>query len=293
MLTYSSYGGSSPNSIPCATVKFYVEGVPLQFYMDADAPVTVSWGPFVLPWTEEALEGTASTLTIYVPATGSLTYSFPSHVICFGNSLGYSGCDVPPLYTCQSGCSGTVTVSSNVTVVVTYWTPPPPQPLAAPTISAPQFMDGGQSATLSATSTLSGGAPPYTCQWLEINFSVGNVFRDFGGSFPCSPGDTPSEPTGAMAAQGGAHEYEFELQVRDSSSPAAGHIQRRHHHSLPCTRRPDRVRFGSRDRHGAVSGPDLDSCFHGGRTSLHLSVVLGGPRTGHVQPDIRRDFADL
>jgi hypothetical protein len=204
-LTYSSYDGNSPNTISCHTVQFYVESPDATL---DQAYITLSWGPFVLPWTQPASEGYGYTVVFTYPATGSLTYSFPSHVYELDWQTMKS-----LLYTCQSGCSGTVTISSDASFVVTYRSPH----LAAPTISSPQFIDNGQSATLSTTSSFSGGTPPYTCQWLVMDLRVENSFVYFGGSFPCSPGDKPGEPTGALAAVGAP---EFELQVTDSSSPA-------------------------------------------------------------------------
>ena len=212
LLTYSTYGGDPPNPISCAKVTFHVEGIPWQTYSDADAPVTVSWGPFVLPWTEEYSLGYGSAVIIYVAATGSLTYSFPSHLTCFNS---YPTCWIPPHImldtTCVSGCSGTIMISGDETVVVTY-----SPTLAPPTISVSPAapIDGGQSVTLSATSLFSGGKAPYSCQLLEEIGAGG--FIDYGTPFACSSGGALSRETGALAAGS----YSFELQVTDGSSPA-------------------------------------------------------------------------
>jgi hypothetical protein len=222
-LMYSSYGGTPPSSIPCTTVTFDVLGP--EFFADFYSfPVTVSWGPFVFPWGADVIGwiwgypgSGVGTLIFQESAPEPLNYSFPSHI---------SNPSTGATYVCQSGsaansiapgavtilgavpipCSGTV--ANQGTFVVTYL-----PALAPPTISAPPAIDAGQSATLSTTSSFSGGTPPFTCQWLE---SVPWGFSDLGGSFSCSPGDTPSEPTGALAAGS----YSFGLQVTDSSSPA-------------------------------------------------------------------------
>ncbi len=165
-LTDSSYGGTAPNPISCATVVFYVEGegvtgaiVGGESVPGEDVYIAMSWGPFVLPWTDgewqeesfsPANSNTITTLVVFyelIPATESFTYSFPSHLICtthpwpaIGNVVPTSNCAAmgQPLYTCLSGCSGTVTLAEGEhgPFVVTY------SPLVPPTIpptGVPQF----------------------------------------------------------------------------------------------------------------------------------------------------------
>jgi hypothetical protein len=215
MLTYSSYSGWPPNPISCSTYQWVVYGIDglLRPSIGAEVYLTLSWGPFVLPWTDAFYSGSYNEAFIGANANGSLTYSFPSHLSCSLPYLPTRNCpQVVSLYTCQSGCSGTV-ATSNDTLYYFYVTYSPP--LAAPTISvSPTTIDSGQSATLSTSSSSSDGTPPYTCHWLEEVGTGG--FSDFGSSFPCGPGGRPSESTGALKAGS----YSFELQVTDNSSPA-------------------------------------------------------------------------
>ena len=180
--------GFPPQTISCFSVTFGVSGLPA----GATWGVTISW-----PFGTADHAGTGTSIAL--PSLGgSVSYSYDTPVTSSGAA-----------YNCASGCSGTVDVTSDTTFTATY-----SPPLAAPTISAPPAIDGGQSATLSTTSSFSGGMSPYACQWLEGSATWG--YSDLGGSFSCSPGDTPSIPTGPLAA--GSHS--FELQVTDSSSPA-------------------------------------------------------------------------
>jgi hypothetical protein len=98
------------------------------------------------------------------------------------------------------------------TVFVGTLTPP----LVAPTISVhPTTINGGQSATLSTTASFSGGASPYSCQWLE-EAPGATSYSNLGSSFSCNAGNTPTAQTGTLSATG---MWNFELQVTDSSSP--------------------------------------------------------------------------
>ena len=85
--------------------------------------------------------------------------------------------------------------------------------LCAPVISAsPSTVALGQAATLSTTTSFSGGTSPYTCQWL-VEGVAETTYTDLGGSFSCSPGDKPSTSTGALSTLG---YWNFELQVTDN-----------------------------------------------------------------------------
>jgi len=91
-----------------------------------------------------------------------------------------------------------------------------PSRLVAPVISVSPAtpIDSGQNATISTTSSFSGGTAPYSCQWLEE--SPGSaVYSDMGAAFACGVGDTPSASTGPLAIPG---TWSFELEVTGSSS---------------------------------------------------------------------------
>jgi hypothetical protein len=90
-------------------------------------------------------------------------------------------------------------------------------------VSPPEIGEG-QSAAISTVTAFTGGAPPYTCLWLEEPPSAAN-FSDLGFSFTdgCTQSSKPSASTGAMTEKGN---WAFELQVTDGrgatvvSSPA-------------------------------------------------------------------------
>ncbi|MGC2288514.1 MAG: hypothetical protein WA688_01475 [Thermoplasmata archaeon] len=85
--------------------------------------------------------------------------------------------------------------------------------LVAPTISvSPTTINSGQSSTLSTVTSFSGGASPYTCQWL-VEGPGESGYADLGSPFSCSPGVKPTVSTGALSTTGTWH---FELQVADS-----------------------------------------------------------------------------
>ena len=85
--------------------------------------------------------------------------------------------------------------------------------LTAPTISvSPTVRDSGQSATLSTTTSFSGGVSPYTCQWL-VKAPSATGYSNLGASFACSAGNLPTVPTGSLSSTG---TWSFELQVTDS-----------------------------------------------------------------------------
>ncbi len=89
---------------------------------------------------------------------------------------------------------------------------------AAPVISvAPTTVDSGQSATLTTTSSFSGGTSPYSCQWLE-EAPGAESYSSLGSSFSCTTSSLPTISTGTLATVGTWH---FELQVTDSAGPPA------------------------------------------------------------------------
>ena len=102
------------------------------------------------------------------------------------------------------------TASTTVTVTVSGT-------LTAPVISVSSTsIKSGQSATLSTTTSFSGGTPTYTCQWLE-EVPTASSYTTLGSSFACTAGSTPSASTGTLSTTGTWH---FELQVTDSNHPA-------------------------------------------------------------------------
>ena len=112
-------------------------------------------------------------------------------------------------------CSGLVTCSE---VNLTYAAG---AILIAPVISvSPTTIDSGQVATLSTTTSFSGGTSTYTCQWL-YKVPGGSSYSDLGSSFGSSGGCTtsgfPTASTGVLSSTG---TWSFELHVTDSSTPA-------------------------------------------------------------------------
>lgn len=88
--------------------------------------------------------------------------------------------------------------------------------LTAPSIAAsPTPIDAGQSSTLSTTTSFSGGASPYTCQWLKKG-PLDSGYNLLATSFVCSPSDKPTASTGSLSVAG---IWSFKLQVTDSNAP--------------------------------------------------------------------------
>lgn len=86
---------------------------------------------------------------------------------------------------------------------------PPPVIVTTPSATRPKF-DSGESSTISTT--FSGGAPPYICQWLQRSPDA-TSYSNLGSSFSCNAGATLSNSTGALSALG---TWSFELSVTDS-----------------------------------------------------------------------------
>lgn len=87
---------------------------------------------------------------------------------------------------------------------------------AAPTIGAgPRVIESGQSSTLSTLASFSGGAAPYTCQWLQKTPAAAG-FANLGGFFKagCTTSSKPSKSTGILTAPG---TWSFELRVKDAT----------------------------------------------------------------------------
>lgn len=89
--------------------------------------------------------------------------------------------------------------------------------LDSPAISvSPATIGINQSALIATTTAFAGGAPPYTCQWLEEPPSAAN-FSDLGSSFTagCEPSSKPPASTGVLPTPG---TWAFELQVTDGTN---------------------------------------------------------------------------
>lgn len=151
-------------------------------------------------------------------ATEMVTFSgaplgFPSSCTLAGGSCVFSW---TPLSGSQSNFTITATYGGDTmhrgsfsTESLVLLTPPA---LTAPMVSVPaSAIDTGQSATLWTTTSFSGGAPRYICQWLEQ--APGGSFTILGSPFSCNTGDSPSTSTGVLSATGA---WSFELQVTDS-----------------------------------------------------------------------------
>jgi hypothetical protein len=84
--------------------------------------------------------------------------------------------------------------------------------LLPPVVSlSSKAVDSNQSVSVFATTPLSGGTPPYTCQWLE---NSGSGYNDIGPSFSCEAGSLPYLSTALSTGS-----YSFELQIVDDSPP--------------------------------------------------------------------------
>jgi hypothetical protein len=91
--------------------------------------------------------------------------------------------------------------------------------LAYPAISvSPATIGINQSALISTTTSLTGGVPPYTCQWLQEPPSAAN-FSDLGSPFTagCSPSSKLSASTGPLPTSG---TWAFRLRVTDAAGTA-------------------------------------------------------------------------
>ena len=84
-----------------------------------------------------------------------------------------------------------------------------------------QYIDSGQSATLSTTTAFGGGYPAggFTCQWLVSSNTDIGPFNDQGASFPCTAGSLPTSSTGPLTASSSSNYYYFELSVWENGTP--------------------------------------------------------------------------
>lgn len=160
-----------------------------------------------LAWTNPSGAVTATTVYEYQPDC-----STPIRTHSLGVLDSYSVTGLSPsttyCFTVTASTNGGASAPSVPASATTY------APFASPTISvAPTPFDSGQSSTLTTISSLTGGALPFSCQWLVE--APGDVsYTGLGASVACSVGDPPTASTGVLAAAG---VWSFELQVTDSS----------------------------------------------------------------------------
>jgi hypothetical protein len=139
--------------------------------------------------------------------TDDINLAHPQPVIGAGKTFLYQA----NLSLSSSAGNGCQDASSTFAVIITAAESVPL--LTAPAISlSPASIYAGQSSTLKTVTSFSGGAPPYTCRWLE-EAPGASGYSHLGSSFSCSAGSTPSTSTGALSGTGTWH---FELQVTDS-----------------------------------------------------------------------------
>src|SRR3989442_911358 len=110
----------------------------------------------------------------------------------------------------DAGSPSVIVTSNSVSITVNL-------PLTSPAIRAnPATIGAGGSSTLFTTAPFTSGTSPYMCQWLKKGPLDGS-FGNFGSSFACIAGDTPSVPSGTLLTSG---IWSFELQVSDSGTPS-------------------------------------------------------------------------
>ena len=149
------------------------------------------------------------TVSFTTSGTGSVSQSSPSCTLSSGSCsviLSASSAGSVTITATYSGDSNNVGSSGTSSLTVS-------DALKAPSISVnPAGIDSGQSATLSTTSSFSGGISPYTCQWLAKAPSA-TSYSNLGASFTCTAGSLPTVSTGSLSVTGS---WSFELQVTDS-----------------------------------------------------------------------------
>jgi hypothetical protein len=88
-------------------------------------------------------------------------------------------------------------------------------PMVAPVITVgPSSVLSGGSATLSTTTSFSGGTPTYACGW-DVKAPGAIDFTTLASTFACSPGGMPTVSTGTLTTLG---TWSFVLVVSDSST---------------------------------------------------------------------------
>ena len=183
-----------------------------------------------LPLTTSAISISPTTATVGTPlyanvesgyGTAPFSYSWAVSTISGQTvSSGYSSSGNQITFTTSGTYDVTVTVTDSSGVSVSF--------TETVTISAPlsatvavyglSNIDKGQSTTLIATS-ITGGIPSYTGQWLEEPPSFAS-YVDLGSSFPATSNDLSASiiSTGTLSTTG---TWLFELKVTDSSSTVA------------------------------------------------------------------------
>jgi hypothetical protein len=134
--------------------------------------------------------------------TGPLEVIVPGHPFDYAGTISLTG----PAESAGNACEG-ARATIDVTIIGTEYV----THLTAPTISvSPTTLYSGQTATLTTTTSFSGGESPYTCQWL-VEAPSKSSYSHLGSSFSCSPGALPTVSTGTLTTG----TWRFELSVTD------------------------------------------------------------------------------
>ena len=183
-----------------------------------------------LPLTSSAISLSPTTTLVDNPITATVAPGYGVAPFTYSWAVTSSGTTTPPSSYSTSGDQITFTSPGiySVTVTVTDSTGASAQQTATITImsqlsvsiSVPGLtsIDKGQSSNVAVTS-LSGGLPPYTGQWM-VEQPGFPYYNNLGNSFPLSTNDlsAATASTGILSITG---TWSFELEVTDSSSEVA------------------------------------------------------------------------
>ena len=191
-----------------------------------------SVNPTMLLFTSTGIGVTTATQSVTVTNTGTGPLVVQSPTITGTNAADFSvlfnnclttagiagGASCTVKVSCTPSASGARTATLNVTTDVAAAdltsVPLSCSVLTPSKISvAPLTVESGQSSALTTTSSFSGGASPYTCQWLQESPGAGS-YSNLGSSFSCNSGDLLITSTGILSTTG---TWSFEFQVADSS----------------------------------------------------------------------------
>lgn len=155
----------------------------------------------------DVIDPSASCPSTNFAYSDNINLAHPAPTISAGGTFLYESI-LSLLSSAGNGCEG-ATAAFSVTITGTGVVPT----LIPPVISAnPTTVYSGQSASLTTTTSFSGGASPYTCQWFE-KAPGASGYSNLGSSFSCTAGSLPSTSTGTLSTTGN---WEFELRVTDA-----------------------------------------------------------------------------
>jgi hypothetical protein len=169
----------------------------------ATTTVTTTTTTTSAPSTTTTTTETSTTQTAPTSTTTTTTTSQPSTTTTSASTTTTS--------TATSSSTTTVQSTSQPTTITTTTMAPVSQLSPQALSLSDETTDSGQNSILLPTTFVTGGTPPYTCQWLE---NSGSGYSLFGSPFSCS-GDSFPLTSGALSAGS----YSFELQVKDRGSP--------------------------------------------------------------------------